>query len=247
MQQIINPQIPAQHLPSGWAYPNHAIQPSPSSPPVISRATVSPTATRVRWGRLVAVLAAITLIAFGVWNITSSGPDTDASKRPTVAGGGVPEDIDIARSARADAAAAITPPVVATPRVVPHRAAHPSSAGRLPAARRSATTPGTRAPTTAAGGGAGEALPLTGIDTWIAALLGIMLLGVGICVHVNAVRIGMTALLYRRGILLRPLDCARLAQSHAPARVRVGMSNLLHRLLEAPAGGGDFVSARPAR
>lgn len=87
---------------------------------------------------------------------------------------------------------------------------------------------------------------MTGLETWIAAILGVLLLGLGICVHVNAVRLGMTALLYRRGILLRPVDCARMAQEHGFSRIRVMLSDLLHRLLEEPAGGSDFVSARHA-
>lgn len=105
------------------------------------------------------------------------------------------------------------------------------------------------APRTATGGGAGGPagqLPMTGLETWIAAFLGVLLLAVGICVHVSAVRIATTALLYRRGILLRPSECARLAQDHGFARVRVILSDVLHRLLEEPAHGGDFVSARPA-
>jgi hypothetical protein len=53
-------------------------------------------------------------------------------------------------------------------------------------------------------------------------------------------------MLYRRGILLRPTECARLAQEHGLARVRVAISNVLHRLLEEPARGSDFVSTRHA-
>jgi hypothetical protein len=115
-----------------------------------------------------------------------------------------------------------------------------------------AFTTATAGATTASGAGAsttpdGE-LPMTGLSTWIAAFLGTLLLVAGICVQVNAVRIGMTAMLYRRGILLRPVDCARMAQQHGFSRLRVAVSNLLHRLLEDPAPrGSEFVAARLAR
>ncbi|MCW2921466.1 MAG: hypothetical protein JWL76_1340 [Thermoleophilia bacterium] len=103
------------------------------------------------------------------------------------------------------------------------------------------------APRTRTGGGApaGE-LPMTGLETWIAAILGVLLLGIGICVHVSAVRIAATAMLYRRGILLRPTEWELLSQRDGLARVRVVVSDLLHRLLEEPARGSDFVSARNA-
>jgi hypothetical protein len=87
---------------------------------------------------------------------------------------------------------------------------------------------------------------MTGIETWIAGILGVLLLGIGICVHVSAVRIATTAMLYRRGILLRPADCARLAHERGLASARVFVSDLLHKLLEEPAGGSDFVSTRHA-
>ena len=111
-----------------------------------------------------------------------------------------------------------------------------------PGSASAATAPGTRS-----GGGTptGE-LPLTGIETWIAGILGVLLLGVGICVHVSAVRIAATAMLYRRGILLRPTEWELLSQGNRLARVRVVVSNVLHRLLEEPAHGSDFVSARNA-
>ncbi len=105
----------------------------------------------------------------------------------------------------------------------------------------------------AAGGGAGAPatprsgeLPMTGLATWIAAILGALALTLGICIHVNAVRLGMTAMLYRRGILLRPVECARLAQGHGMPRLRIALSNLLQRLLEEPAERGEFVAARMA-
>ncbi len=155
-----------------------------------------------------------------------------------------------------------TPPAAAPAATPPARAAAPARpragtvrggggrTGRRGAAVAPAVTPGTASAATAprarAGGGApaGE-LPLTGIETWIAGILGVVLLTVGICVHVSAVRIATTALLYRRGILLRPTECARLAQDHGLAQVRVAVSNVLHRLLEEPTRS-DFVSTRHA-
>jgi LPXTG-motif cell wall-anchored protein len=90
----------------------------------------------------------------------------------------------------------------------------------------------------AAGGGnapaSADALPYTGAESWIAAGLGVLLLALGIVVHVKAVRIGMTAMLYRRGILLRPVDCARLARSGGTGALRAWISVQLSRLLEEP-------------
>lgn len=48
-------------------------------------------------------------------------------------------------------------------------------------------------------------LPYTGAPAWIAAVLGVVLLGIGIAVQLRATEIGMTASQYRRGPLLRPL------------------------------------------
>ncbi len=156
---------------------------------------------------------------------------------------------------------AVTPPAAAAPARAntvrggggTPRAGRANRAGRT--ARRGAVAtfaPGTAsaaatAPRTRAGGGApaGE-LPLTGIETWIAGILGVLLLGIGICVHVSAVRIATTAMLYRRGILLRPTEWELLSQGNRFERVRVLLSDVLHRLLEEPAGGSDFVSARHA-
>lgn len=117
----------------------------------------------------------------------------------------------------------------------------PASANSFAAATRGAAGTGANARPS------GE-LPMTGIETWIAAILGVLLLAGGIVVQVNAVRLATTAMLYRRGILLRPVECARLAQERGvPQQLRVLVSNALHRLLEEPAGGSDFVSARAAR
>lgn len=169
-------------------------------------------------------------------------------------------------SATTDGAAGVgrstTTPIVprATPRtgVRPGAAARAGATPRRPARRATAgaaagtgfaTAPALSAPATAIGGGGAPAgqLPVTGLETWIAAGFGILVLGLGIALQVHAVRIGMTAMLYRRGILLRPVDCARLAQEHGLSRLRVLLSNGLHRLLQEPAGGSDFVRVRAAR
>ena len=49
-------------------------------------------------------------------------------------------------------------------------------------------------------------LPYTGAPAWIAAVLGVLLLGIGIVVQLRATQIGMTASQYRRGPMLRPLQ-----------------------------------------
>ncbi|MCW2972346.1 MAG: hypothetical protein JWN72_619, partial [Thermoleophilia bacterium] len=115
-----------------------------------------------------------------------------------------------------------------------------------PAAAATATTAPAAAGATATGGGTAGELPYTGAASWIAAIIGLIALTLGILVHVNAVRIGMTALLYRRGILLRPTDLARLAHRRGTPQARILLSNLLHRLLEVPATSGEFVTARHA-
>jgi hypothetical protein len=161
------------------------------------------------------------------------------------------------------AAPATLPTPHATKRTITHRRANVRHVARrvaagggagLAATSRTAQAAPAAArvlPRAARVSGAGRAaatgeLPYTGFSTWIAAILGILLLGIGICVQVNAVRIAATAILYRRGILLRPVDCARLAQERGLPRVRVAVSDLLHRLLEEPAAPSDFVGSRLA-
>lgn len=257
MNQLTNPQIPGQHVPAGWGFPTLQPQTPPPAPGHGTMTLTPATTTRVRWGRLLAMLAGIALIAFGIWSFTQQDAPSKDTSRATPSGAGA-SDIDIPRSAGTDGAAtdsgAIAPPArVVRPAKAPVRraAAATGAAGaqRAPAGQRAVVRSAAPAPMAnrSVSGGGGQALPYTGIETWIAAFLGLVLLAGGVCVHVNAVRIGMTAMLYRRGILLRPVECARLAQSHAPARLRVLISDVLHRLLEEPAVSGEFVSARLAR
>ncbi|MCW2926917.1 MAG: hypothetical protein JWM86_885 [Thermoleophilia bacterium] len=243
--------------------------------PVIGGGAAPATVTRVRWGRLLPVFVAIGLVAFAIWTLTSdstpsskAGIDRDLQRE--VSGGGSGDDVTIADAtggAKAAAAPKVAPPapaVAAKPSVVRSAAAKRMAARRMAARRAAArrataatavavvaapsTAAGaTAAPRTTTGGGAGSQLPMTGAETWIAATLGILLLAFGIGIHVNAVRIGMTAMLYRRGILLRPVECARLAQERGLPRLRVVLSNVLHRLLEEPASRGSFVAARVGR
>lgn len=239
-----------------------------------SPGTGATTIARVRWGRLLPVFAGIALLAFGLWNVTGGergatpetvgggGAAATAIDIARSARGGTDATAD------SDARGEATPRFAskATTRSTSTRARSPRagrdrrSAARArgaravgPVAVSSAIAP--PAPAAAGGrmgnsvsGGGGQAvgeLPLTGIETWVAAFLGLLLLGGGVCVHVNAVRLAATALLYRRGILLRPVDCARMAQERGLPRARVAVSNVLHRLLEE--ASGDFVSARLAR
>lgn len=289
MQTMPHTPAHAQHIPDGWSFPTLTAPtppPATSPQPVTGGGAAPSTVTRVRWGRVLPLLAGVALVAFGIWSVTS-GTSSSSTDR-TVSGGGT-SDVGIDRAIGSDGAAdeaigvdssggatsdtnstpgdaAATPPAAAPAVTPPARAAAPARpragtvrggggragrTGRRAAAAAPAVAPGTAsaatAPRTRSGGGApaGE-LPLTGIETWIAGILGVVLLTVGICVHVSAVRIATTAMLYRRGILLRPTECARLAQDHGLAQVRVAISNVLHRLLEEPAGGSDFVSARHA-
>jgi hypothetical protein len=269
MQTIAPSYTPAhaQHVPDGWGFPT-LTPPQPPQPTVqpVAGGGASSTVTRLRWGRVLPVLAGIGLLAFGIWS--ANGP-TAASDTRTVSGGGA-SNVEVAPSTPAEPAGlaepAATPPVASdpqrtqSPRPAGQQGARPQAgqAGRVGAAAIAGTTDrsanafatasaGAAGAAGAAGGGApaGE-LPMTGIETWIAGMLGALLLGIGIAVQINAVRIAATAMLYRRGILLRPVDCARLAQEHGFSRARVLLSNALHRLLEEPEHGGDFVSARHA-
>lgn len=97
---------------------------------------------------------------------------------------------------------------------------------------------------------AGSALPKTGASVWIAAFLGIALLGGGVLMQVHAVRIAATALLYRRGPLLRPSwyaveglpMAASAAESLAPRLGR--LLQPLERLLRQPPAESEFVGWR---
>lgn len=272
MQQPLHTPPHAQHVPNGWTFPTltESTPPSPrQAGPITGGGGAS--VTRVRWGRLLPVFAGLALVAFGLWSTSTGSTGTTSPTTASGGGGSAASEIEIARSARADAAAAAAEARDITDRAGPDATTPPASAPRAAgaarpaAARRAAGARGavrraapagaamrlatpaaaaTAMPRTVQGGGgpAGE-LPLTGIETWIAAILGILLLAGGIAVQVNAVRLAATALLYRRGILLRPVDCARVAQERGFPRARVALSNALHRLLQEPARG-DFVATR---
>lgn len=278
MQTFPHTPAHAQHVPDGWGFPalSPAVPPPATTPAVMGGGAPDTSATRVRWGRILLLVAGVALVAFGAWRATSSG--TEGTVR-TASGGGTSE-VEVAPAAGADeatvdlgtsgagsaattdgsadaaraTAAPVTPRTTARPRPAARAGA---GTGRRPARRAGAgaaagtafaTAPAMAAPPTVAGGGAPSGqLPVTGLETWIAAGLGILVLGLGIALQVHAVRIGMTAMLYRRGILLRPVDCARLAQEHGLSQLRVLLSNALHRLLQEPAGGSDFVRVRAAR
>lgn len=257
MQTTYDP-IRAQYATAGWASPA-TMQHQGAAP---GGAGAEATVTRLRWGRLLLVAAGLLLLAVGGWNAAGAGRDGSkprAGSSRTVSGGGGVEIAPATSSAanatsaerRTDRAAAAPPAVRARRAGAADGAARRGGTQR--AARRAAIVAGgahagshaVAAPGAAAGAGgpAGE-LPYTGVETWIAAFLGLLLLAFGICVHVNAVRLGMRAMLYRRGILLRPSDCARVAQEHALPRVRVALSRALDYLLSEPAT--DFVSVRQA-
>lgn len=192
---------------------------------------------RVRWGRIAVTVIGIALIAFGVWNGLRAGATASKGTSASRAAGAAIADrpkLDVADTPTV--APRVTP---AAPRVTP-----PARAGRHGATghRRGGTPPVARGSGT---GGAAQAatLPYTGAETWIVAILGIALLAGGIALQINAVRIGMVAMLYRRGILLRPIECARLAQGRTLPRARVHVSRLLERLLAEPELSRDFATA----
>jgi hypothetical protein len=118
-----------------------------------------------------------------------------------------------------------------------------SSDNARAAARRTRSRQGARA----AGGGA---LPHTGLSVWWAALLGMVLLGGGVLMQVHAVRIAATAVLYRRGPLLRPTWYVQTAAPRAIELVREWAPGAaervapLVRLLQSPTGGSDYTSTR---
>jgi LPXTG-motif cell wall-anchored protein len=91
--------------------------------------------------------------------------------------------------------------------------------------------------TTVAGGGrrgAGQ-LPRTGAPVWLAAVIGLVLLAAGLWTQLNAVRIGATAMLYRRGPALRPIASSRM------------LADRLAELVDTPAPASDFTTTRVRR
>lgn len=296
MQTYAHTPANAQHIPAGWSFPqpSAAMPPQPAAPqaPVSGGGAPAATVTRMRWGRVLPVLAGLLLLGFGIWTATSN-PGSAASRDVAGGGSGASSELDVTSSTAAanDSAAAdstatdpvVTPPKVATPATRTNKrvgTANPGAganrnraannnraanknraANRNRAAKRgggaavasgnafaTASADAAGARRTARGGGANGELPMTGLSTWIAAALGVLLLALGVLVQVNAVRIGARAMLYRRGILLRPTECAALvAQTGNVARLRVLLSNALDKLLEEPAQrDGQFVTARHA-
>ncbi|MBC7462421.1 MAG: hypothetical protein H7287_13775 [Thermoleophilia bacterium] len=244
----------------------------PAPSPVSGGGAMSVTVSRVRWGRLFLVVVGVALVGVGGWAAlhgsgSTAAPADSVGISPTVSGGGTSD----AKSGT-DARVTIGTPKVVAPKVASakvaairtaaaRKAAARRAAARRVAARAAAVAPmvaaaprvaaaATSAPTTAGatatGGGTAGQLPYTGAASWIAAIIGLIALMLGILVHINAVRIGMTALLYRRGILLRPTDLARLAHRRGTPQARILLSNALHRLLEVPASSDEFVTARHA-
>ena len=190
-----------------------------------SSPTAPATVTRVRWGRLLPVVAGIVLLVLVAW--TSIGPTPTHSIEPAaVLGGGTS-----------------TTPTTAPTTTPTRQHSTPTARSRRRAA--AARTSVHRAHALRAHGSGTDApqLPFTGASTWVAALLGVCLLALGIVLHVQAVRVGMIAVLYRRGILLRPVDCARLARTRGLPRARVPLSRLLAWLLADP-NPNAFVRAR---
>ncbi|MCW2956104.1 MAG: hypothetical protein JWO69_973 [Thermoleophilia bacterium] len=262
MTTITTNYVPTAHsIAAAWP----ATGPGLAAPVPVTGGGIALQATRVRWGRILLMLVGLALVGFGSWQAFAGGVATDATPR-TVGGGG---GMDIPAPARTIAPAVVapstpttTPAAKSAPRTAAKRAAAKRAAAKRATAKRVAARAAAAAPVATmaaargagasptaampvAGGGAG-ALPYTGIETWIAAILGVLLLTIGVCVHVNAVRIGMTAMLYRRGILLRPVDCARLAQQRGLPQMRIALSNVLTRLLEEPARASDFATSRHA-
>jgi len=148
--------------------------------------------------------------------------------------GTAPGDTGAAGSAAGGGAAAAAPVVKAAPTALQRRAAarrKARRAARLNAKRRAAAaapaalvaTDGRATPANiqAARGGGAASLPYTGASEWIAALLGILLLGSGLYLRRNAVEVVDTASMYQRGPLLRPRElrvrAERSLQQHGVA------------------------------
>ncbi|MCW2949996.1 MAG: hypothetical protein JWN41_1009 [Thermoleophilia bacterium] len=241
----ITPMTAAQHLPAGWTMPA-----APAVPTTVVGGGSSPanTITRVRWGRLALMLVGTALLVLGAWSAVphrgaKQTVDTSTLGIAPAQGSGA-DEIATARAARLSSVPQISAArSIATKRTIARtRAARRAAAAR--ASHRAALRRTSAAVPSVAGGGTAE-LPYTGASTWIAAIIGVMALLVGVLLHINAVRIGMTAMLYRRGILLRPIECARLvSQGSAAPRFRIWCSDVLHRLLEVPTTSGEFVSSR---
>lgn len=223
--------------------------PSPLQPPLPPVADDA-TRTRVRWGRVgIAFVAAVIVVASVAGVATGSVATSDTPRAAASTAARALQPASIAATERATTADDQPKIEAAADATATERATSIATEIDAPqgARARAAAVSGGGSATTAIGAAAGPAsgadLPYTGAETWIAAILGVIILGLGIALQVNAVRIGMTAMLYRRGILLRPIDCARLASERGIGRLaRVWISNALHRLLQEPAGA-DFVRA----
>jgi len=98
-----------------------------------------------------------------------------------------------------------------------------------------------------------QALPYTGASTWIAAVIGLLMLAAGVFVQYKALAIGDTAAMYRRGPLLRPFWLVALTirnAPHAAAYVARRMPEIARAYvracsaLDARGVESDYVSAR---
>src|SRR5688500_9225177 len=106
MQQIAHsPAYVDQHVPNGWTFPTLAqgpAQPAPTPHPVAGGGAAQATVTKVRWGRLLPLVAGIAILAFGIWTATASPSSKDSSGdgSRSVSGGGSSSELDIAAADR---------------------------------------------------------------------------------------------------------------------------------------------------
>ena len=249
----------------------------PQAPQVATGPAIAvATQARVRWERIVLVIAGVSILAVVGAKVTASAMPHATSRHAAhapadqasltaapahamhVRGAGAPPSPAIAHHNMTSTHRAAThrpaghvaataqrshmPSHVTRPS---HAANHAASPHRMPATR--AATPSMAhhrgamhasmrmtPARVAVGAGRGQ-LPRTGAPVWLAALLGLGLVLVGLSAHVNAVRIGAATLLYRRGPLLRPIAGASTVLEHVA------------RLASAPRPVSDFTTTHVHR
>lgn len=213
--------------------------------------TGAPGSPHMRWGRLAVLVIAIGLLAFAVANMFTGSPskptgkqgDTPISVSRSV---GTGDDLNGAAPgstlSRAPVAGGGGTPTV---RRNPARRQRAIAARRARAAQARAAARAHRGMAARTRGSGASSLPYTGASSWIAALIGILLLGTGIIVQLKAVAIADTASLYQRGPLLRPAALVSSAIDHmhqALPLLSTRMEEFRDRV--STSRGSDFVRAR---
>jgi hypothetical protein len=162
----------------------------------------------MRWGHLLLLMVAIALVALAVANLLSGTKATSAS----VSGSGTTRSTNDESDRYRDTISEVRPLRSAEPPTTPPaRVARPSPSahggGSHPhrSAHGGGSHPHSSVRTQDANPRPAAALPYTGAPTWLAGIIGTLLVVLGVGVQLRAPTIASTASQYRRGPLLRPI------------------------------------------